>query len=270
VKLEEAVVLVTGGGRGIGRAIATAFVNAGSRVAICGRTEAQVQQTATEIGATPLVRDITDRLAVEEMFRRVESDLGPLEVLVANAGRLRAIGPTWEVDPEQWGADLRTNVEGTFFCCRAALAGMVQRRAGCAILISSGAGPCGPHPFGSAYGLSKLAIASLAEHLAVELGDAGPVVFAVDPGTVRTDMTQHLVDDAVAQQHLPHVERIFQQGWDIPPETAAKLCTTLASGQADALTGRFLRATDDLAALTTDAERIRAEKLRLVRVRGLD
>src|SRR4051812_14018150 len=120
------VAVVTGAGRGIGRAIALRFGAEGAKVALTARSADQIESAAAEIRAAggtaeAVSADVTDRGVVERMVGRVEERLGPVDVLVNNAGSFYAIGPSWEVDPEAWWRDVTINVEGVFLCCRAAL-----------------------------------------------------------------------------------------------------------------------------------------------------
>src|SRR4051812_40727029 len=120
-------VLVTGAGRGIGRAIAERFAAGGDRVALLSRSVEQLREVADGISAAggtalPVPGDVTDEAAVREAFSLAEAELGPVEVLVNNAGSFYALGPVWEVDPERWWRDMEINVFGVFLPCRAALA----------------------------------------------------------------------------------------------------------------------------------------------------
>ncbi|MDH7568598.1 MAG: SDR family oxidoreductase [Armatimonadota bacterium] len=264
-----AAVWVTGGSRGIGAAIARAFVAEGARVAISSRDETSLVSAARDMGANvfPAACDVGDPHSVAHAAAKIRMEMGPIDVLVANAARLTAMGPTWEVEPAAWLADLRTNLEGSYFCCREVLPWMVKRQHGCVILLSSGAGVMGPFPFGSAYGLSKLGMAALAESLAHELSGTGVTVFAVNPGTVRTAMTEAIALSEAGRRYLPHTEKALREGQVLPPERAAELCVSLARGDLDALTGRFLSAGEPLESLKLRQESIVKSNLNVVRLR---
>jgi NAD(P)-dependent dehydrogenase (short-subunit alcohol dehydrogenase family) len=128
-KLDGQVVLVTGGGRGIGANIARELASAGAHVAVAARTRAQVEHVAREIHGVPLEVDVRDRASVEHMVIQAESELGPLDLLVANAGIGGPDGPTWEVDPEAWWQVLEVNVLGVHLCCSAVIPDMLARGA---------------------------------------------------------------------------------------------------------------------------------------------
>lgn len=128
MKLSGQVAVVTGAGRGIGRAIADAQAKAGAKVALLARTAGEIEAAAATIGieggtARAYATDIVDREAVETVFAAIERDLGPVSLLANNAGSFTAFGPIWTVDPEAWWRDIEINVRGTFNCCRAAIPG---------------------------------------------------------------------------------------------------------------------------------------------------
>lgn len=244
--------LVTGGGRGIGRVIAGALTAAGWSVAVTGRSAASVEETvAAGDAALALVGDATDRLAVDEAVRRTTEELGPVNLLVANAGRFGAAGPVWESDPDEWWRDAEVNVRGPLLALHAVLPGMVERGSGRVVVMGSGMGTS-PMPWASAYASSKAAVLRLVDSVAQELAGTGVSVFAISPGMVATEMTQF------PEEFLAHYpdwrDKAVTSG--APPERAAELILALASGEYDALSGRFLRTGTDLAA----AGRVAAEQ----------
>ena len=126
----EGVALVTGGGRGIGASIARELAGAGMKVAVTGRTAEQVEAVAAEIGGLALVGDVSRRPDVDEWARRTEAELGPIELLVANAGLSVSEPAAWELEPEEWWHVLEVNVLGAYLSCRAVIPGMLERGAG--------------------------------------------------------------------------------------------------------------------------------------------
>lgn len=214
---------VTGGGRGIGENIARELSSAGMDVAVSGRTAEQVESVAAATGGRALVGDVTKREDVEQWF----ADLGPVDLLVANAGTSNR-GVSWEVDPAEWWHVFEVNVLGVHLCCRAAIPGMLERGGGRIVITGSGSAYL-PGATGTAYAASKAAICRYGETLANELGDRIPV-FVISPGLVRTAMTEGFVPDDAP--------------WT-PPECAPKLVRALATGEFDALTGRYLHAEHD-------------------------
>jgi NAD(P)-dependent dehydrogenase (short-subunit alcohol dehydrogenase family) len=238
------VALVTGASRGVGQELARALAAGGYDVALVARsdlssTEKLVQGAGRR--ALPLALDVTDRPAVEEAVPRVERDLGPLDLVVNNAGTDRAIAPLWEADPGAWWADVDVHLRGTFLVCRAVVPRMIERGAGRIVNVSSNAG-LRPAPYNSAYGAAKAAVLHLTESLAVSLQGTGVHVFAILPAYVRTAMTERLLEVQAERGWFPHLEG--RKTHD--PALAGRLVLSLASGKADRLSGRYFHALDDL------------------------
>jgi NAD(P)-dependent dehydrogenase (short-subunit alcohol dehydrogenase family) len=249
-ELTDQIALVTGGGRGIGANIARELAAAGSRVAVAARTREQVEEIADEVGGLALELDVTDRAAVEGAVAQTEQELGPLTLLVANAGIGGPDGATWEIEPEVWWRVQEVNVLGVHLSCRAVIPGMLERGQGRIVITGSGAAYL-PGSSNTAYTASKAAVCRYGETLANELADRIPVFF-FSPGLVQTEMTSGFGDD------LP---------WT-PPELAPRLVRTLASGRADALAGRYIHAEhDDIEDLIRRAGEIRERDLNAIRLR---
>ena len=214
---------VTGGGRGIGENVARELAAAGMEVAVSGRTADQVEGVASAIGGRALVGDVSKREDVERWF----AELGPIDLLVANAGTASGEGLPWEREPEVWWRTFEVNVLGVHLCCSAAIPGMLERDAGRIVIVGSGSAYL-PGQSETAYTSSKAAVCRYGETLAHALGDRIPV-FVISPGMVRTEMTAGFPDD------MP---------WT-PAECAPRLVRALASGEFDALSGRYLHAEHD-------------------------
>ena len=250
-ELEGAVGVVTGGGRGIGANVARELAGAGMRLAVSARTREQVESVAREIGGLALAVDVSDRQAVEGMVDEVERELGPIDLLVNNAGVGGPDEPIWEQEPDEWWRVFEINVLGPYLCSRAVLRGMVGRGRGRIVNMGSGASYL-PGTRGTAYAASKAALGRFSEILAASVEPYGVRVFTISPGLVRTAMTEHFPGDAP---------------WT-PPELAPALVRVLASGRADALAGRYLHAEhDDIEDLIARADKIRENDLNAIRLR---
>ncbi len=251
----EGVALVTGGGRGIGASIARELAGAGMRVAVTGRTPETIETVAQEIGGLALVGDVSRPDDVQAWVETTERELGPIDLLVCNAGIGGSGKPFLEEDPDEWWRVFEVNVLGAYFCCRLVGPQMAARGSGRIVSIGSG-GSYLPisNPrvgLGTPYGASKAALGRFTETLAAALGGLGVKVFLISPGLVRTDMTEVFGDD------MP---------WT-PPELAPKLVRVLASGRADALVGRYIHAEhDDIEDLIVRADAIVANDLNAIRL----
>ena len=248
-ELDGQVALVTGGGRGIGANIARELVAAGARVAVAARSSDELEALALEIEAYPVVADVSSRDSVEAMIRAVEGGLGPIDLLAANAGINAEEARAWEVDPGDWWRVFEVNVLGVYLSCRAVIPGMLERGRGRIVITGSGAAYL-PGSANSAYSASKAAVWRLGEVLARQLEGRIPV-FVISPGLVRTRMTTWAGDDAP---------------WT-PPILAPQLVRVLASGRADALSGRYIHAEhDDIEDLIARAGEVRENDLNAIRL----
>jgi NAD(P)-dependent dehydrogenase (short-subunit alcohol dehydrogenase family) len=259
IDLTHQVAIVTGGGRGIGRAIARDLASAGANVAVVSRSLDQLAETVEDIAklggrAVAVPADVSEPEAIGRRVREVERALGPVDLLVNNAGLSGPFGPIAETDPAEWWRCQEVNLRGPLLCARAVLPGMVARRRGRIINIASGAGTIAI-PYLSAYVVSKTALIRLTEILAAEVADHGIRVFAIEPGTVRTAMAEHALQSDAGRRWLPWFKEILDQGRDVPPEHAARLVTLLASGRIDTLSGRFFTVADDVIGMVEQAKK---------------
>ena len=268
--LRNQLAVVTGGGRGIGRAIAQTLAAAGATVAVIARSKAELQETVSAIAqaggkARLFTADVTRPEQVSCAFAEIEKEFGPVDLLVNNAGMVQPFGPLWENEADEWWQGLEVNVRGPMLCSRAVLPGMVARNRGRIVNIASSAGAMAA-PYFSSYVVSKTALLRLTECLALEAADHGISVFAVSPGTVRTAMTEYSLNSEAGQRWLPWFRRIFDEGIDVPAERPARLVLELASGKADALSGRLVSVFDDLILLCVHASEIDEKDLYLLRL----
>jgi NAD(P)-dependent dehydrogenase (short-subunit alcohol dehydrogenase family) len=275
--LRGQVCLVTGGGRGLGRAYALALAKAQAQVVVTARTEAEIQATVRAIlelggSAAAFPADATDRPAVERLVASVEHQFGRVDLLVNNAGAFCALGAVAEVDPDGWWEEVTVNLRGPLLFTHAVLPGMIARQHGRIINLASNAG-LRSLPTVSAYGVSKTALIRLTESVAIENEARHIAAFAIDPGTVRTSLSEYVSTAAEIGQRAPMVQGWFQElfaaGEDTPVERSVALVLRLASGEADALSGCFLIVEDDLDALIAQAEAIQEDDRLKLRLREL-
>lgn len=270
-ELAGQVAVVTGGGRGIGRAVALALAKAGTKVAAVARTEREVADTEALIRkaggqGSGIAADVTDAARIQMVVDEVTEKWGPISIVVNNAGTVGPIGPFGISKLEDWWRTVEVNLLGTAICSRAILPGMVSRRCGRIInMVTSGAA----FPYLSAYVTSKTAIMRLTETVAQEVRAQGVTIFAVGPGTTRTALSERSLHSPEGQEWIPWFGRIFDEGWTVPMDRPVKLILTLASGAADRLSGRFVSVADDVERMVESAGEIEAKNLYALQVKKL-
>jgi len=191
--------LVTGGGRGIGAAIASALVAQGAVVTLVGRDRARLEQQARSLGdsARPEGADVTDAQALARAFRDAAAAFGPVQILVNNAGNARS-APFLRTDAQLWREMLEVNLTGTYLCCREALPGMLEADYGRIVNVASTAGLVG-YPYVSAYCAAKHGVIGLTRALASETARSHVTVNAVCPGYTDTDMVREAISNIVSK-----------------------------------------------------------------------
>ncbi len=255
------VALVTGAGRGFGRAIAEKLAAEGAFVALAARSIEQLRAAADAITAAggsayPVVCDVTDPASIAAALQNIEAALGPVDLLVSNAGVPGPFGPLWEVDPDDWWRAQEIHIRAPFLLMHGVLPGMVARGRGRVICVSAKAARIvAPHL--SAYCTGKIAQNRLVAEAAVELAGTGVVAFAIDPGFVPTQLARDTMDDPAAQKYLGGMIARLRERCDDPAATGdlercAQRCLDLASGRYDELSGNYYELPDDLDQILAD------------------
>lgn len=251
MRLQDAVALVTGSSRGIGRAIALKFAQEGARVVITGRTQATLAEVEKEIQALgrevlALTCDAAADAQVRAMVRDAEAHFGRIDVLVNNAGRFGPMYLLHEMPDSEWDETLRSNLTSAFYVSRAVLPGMIARRRGSIIMMSSISAKQA-YPYAAAYSATKAALLGLTRALAAEVGPHGIRVNALCPGIVTgTDMHDIVGAEVEKMTGAPPEKRdaaarnatLLRQLPD--PEAVADAALFLASSESALMTGQAL------------------------------
>lgn len=248
-ELTEKIVLITGGGSGIGRAIALAFAAQGCRVVVTGRTKARLDGVVEEIRGLSGVGlgvtcDVTQRREVEALKGEIERALGTVQILVNNAGMAPAAA-FLEMEDRLWEEVFSVNLTGTYYCCKLFLPGMIGRGWGRILNIASTVAKVA-YSHISAYSASKHAVLGLTRALAIEMARKGVTVNAICPGYVETELTLQNAR-SMAEKTGKSVEEILglfkktsPQGRLIDPREVADLALMLASDAARGITGQAI------------------------------
>lgn len=246
-QLSGRTVIVTGGGTGIGLAVAQRFVEEGGDVVIAGRNGEILQAAALRIGARAVVCDVTSLDQVEALFAEAASNSGRVDILVNNAGASGPVAPLAEVDLEAWRACIELNLFGAMNCMRVAARIMSAQGGGSIVNMSSLMGLHG-YPMRTAYCATKFAIIGMTEALAREVGPAGVRVNALCPGAISGELMDRVIARrAVAESRSP--EAIIKENYTdvaalrrwVDPQEVAAAALFLASDAGSAITGERIK-----------------------------
>ncbi len=232
-ELSGQVAMVTGAARGIGRAVATRLANDGARVAIADIDQQAASATAKAIGdgAIPVRLDVTDEEQWTTAVSLVEGTLGPVSVLVNNAGIAGRSAPAWELSYTEWRQVIDIDLGGVFLGCRAVLPGMIERGFGRIVNIASIAGKEG-NPNAAPYSAAKAGVLGLTKAIAKEVAARGVIVNAVTPAVIETEILKQ-----VSEEHVAYMTSRIPMGRVGQPEEVAAMVRFLCSKDVTFSTG---------------------------------
>ena len=267
MQLNNRVALITGAGRGIGRAISLAYAKEGARLALAARTVAELEETAKQaevLGATTCVipTDVSVQSQVDEMVRRTLDRFSAIDILVNNAAVIGPVGALQDNDPSYWIHTIQVNLVGIYLCCRAVLPVMLRQDRG-KIINLSGAGGASASKHISAYSSTKAAIVRLTESLSLELAGTNVQVNAMGPsGGIQTRMLEELANSMKESGYAEGSEHYQRLAGVSGPSTerVAELAVFLASDASGELSGRLIHAVDDFHNLPTRVPDIMASE----------
>ncbi len=243
MNLNGKVALITGGGTGIGRAIAVRFAQAGAHVVVAGRSAGTLGKVASLTGGEYIVADVSEPADVERMFTQVHDTRQQLDVFVNNAGISGPIMPMADMDMDQWDACMRINLRGAMLCLRQAARIMAAQGSGSIINMSSLMGLKG-YPMRTAYSATKFALIGITEAMARELGPSGVRVNALCPGAISGELMDAVVARRAAAEGKTAAQVIEEnytsvsalRRW-VTPEEVAEAAVFLASSASSSVTG---------------------------------
>lgn len=250
MRLKDKVAIVTGAGRGIGKAIALAYAHEGANVVTISRTLSEIEKTSEQIRANgrraiTIRTDVSNSVEIENTVALVVKEFGKVDILVNAAGIQGPIGPIIENDINHWIQTVQVNLIGTFLCVRAVLPTMIKQ--GCGKIINfSGGGATSPRPYFTAYAASKGAVVHFTESLAEELQAYNVQVNVIAPGAVNTKMLDQVLKAgglAGAHEFKKAQEQLEKGG--APIEKPARLAVFLASNESNGLSGKLISAVWD-------------------------
>lgn len=273
MELRGRTAIVTGSGRGIGRALAVEFARQGANVVITARREADLAETEGIIRAgggsvLSVPADVTKKAQVNRVARAALKAFGRVDVLFNNAASFHAFGAPWEVDPKVWWRDVEVNALGPMLCARAVLPHMLKRNEG-VIINMNGGGALTFLTGGSAYGCSKAFLMRWTETLAKELEKekSGVLVVAIGPGFVHTETTELQRQDPLAIKWIPSSKELLDAGKSRPPEDCARATVWMLGNLCPEMHGRIFEVDTDFDDIARRAKEIKEKDLYVMRLR---
>jgi NAD(P)-dependent dehydrogenase (short-subunit alcohol dehydrogenase family) len=250
MELQDKIAVITGGGRGIGRAIALAYAREGANLVLASRSQESLEETRTmveDLGHEALVvpTDIRNEDSVHNLAKQVQAHFGRIDILVNNSGIAGPTAPLWDITLADWEETFSVNVTGAYLCCREFLPDMIQQRSGSIIMISSMTGKR-PLYGRTPYAGSKLALVGIARTLAWEVGSYGIRVNVISPGAVEGERIERVVRNQAAAQGISEEEALRQftssspLGRLVPSGDIAAAAIFLASDRAASISGEDL------------------------------
>jgi NAD(P)-dependent dehydrogenase (short-subunit alcohol dehydrogenase family) len=245
--LSGKVAIVTGGGTGIGLAIARMFVEEGAQVVIAGRSQAALDKAAAEIGAHATAADVSQEADAAKLARETAARFGGVDILVNNAGVTGQVANAEDLDIAQWDETMAINIRGTILCIKHCVPLMRARGGGSIINMSSLMGLRG-YPMRSAYTATKFAVIGITQAVAQEAGIHGIRVNALCPGAVNGELMQRVIAARAAKENRP-AEEIIQVNYTdkaalkrwVEPEEVARAALFLASEQSSSITSESIK-----------------------------
>lgn len=251
MRISGKVSIITGAGRGIGKAIAQKFADEGSIVILVARSKKEISETLDEIiksggNGMAIPTDISVENDVKKLVKTTVNKFSRIDVLVNNAAIMTPIGPVQKINSKEWENTLKTNLFGTFYCIKETIPYMISQQSG-KIINMSGGGAFNPFPNFSAYSTSKAAIVRLTETVAEELKEYNIQVNAISPGAIKTKMTLDVIQNSqLAGNEYERAQKVLETG-GADLSKVEELVMFLASNESSSLTGKTISAQwDDL------------------------
>ena len=243
--LDGKVAVVTGGGSGIGEAIARMFAASGAKVVVSGRRLEPIERVAGDIGGLAVAADVSNEDSVKGLFKACEEAHGRLDTLVSNAGVTGPVANAEDMDMAQWDETIAINVRGVILCAKHAVP-MLKRQGGSIINVSSRMGLKG-YPMRSSYAASKFAVIGITQSIAFEVGVHGIRCNALCPGAVHGELMERVIAARAEKEGRPAADIVKEsytnaaalRKW-VEPEEVASTALFLASDAASAITGESI------------------------------